>query len=228
MVFDAFYDYFSTVPLPYWDTGVQTNTRAYLFSATPVYVPDETGVNFACLCTGETSGYYEDLLVEFGETYESPTQDEYWASISGNYPSNILTTKDGKKFYKYEASVEKDISDHFPFSFDNKRLVWWNILEKYELSVVRAALDTWVDSETKPPSPAQIKEICKPKEQFHKALPRPTISEEQLKQNLEKISDMVKPKDKTDYKKWARDILENPKGLPDISVRFAKEALNIN
>ena len=107
-------------------------------------------------------------------------------------------------------------------------LVWWNILEKYELQVVRDALDAWIDSETKPPSPSQIKDLCKPKEQFHKALPRPTISDEQLKKNLEKISDMVKPKDKTDYKKWARDILANPKGLPDISVRFAKEALNIN
>ena len=106
---------------------------------------------------------------------------------------------------------------------------WFDKLINHDIVTVGNAFDYWLlHNDNELPTIKNILDLCKPKQEFHKALPKPTISDEQLKKNLDKISDMVKPKDKTDYKKWARDILANPKGLPDISIRFAKEALNIN
>jgi len=104
---------------------------------------------------------------------------------------------------------------------------WFAKLYKYDFQKVHQSFDYWVDHNNRQfPSVKDILDLLKPKEEFYKALPRP-VPNEISKQQSEKIVEMVKEiKPVKDYKKWARDILANPKGLPDISIRFAKEALN--
>ncbi len=79
------------------------------------------------------------------------------------------------------------------------------------------------------PSCDQFKAQCKSSTQAHtdyKALPKPIMSEEKVNEIHEKLSEFTSPK--RDMKAWAKKILDNPKAYPDISVRFAKEALNAN
>jgi hypothetical protein len=78
------------------------------------------------------------------------------------------------------------------------------------------------------PSCDQFKLQCKTPTQAHndyKALPKPKVSDEQLAVIHDKMSAFTSGK--RDMKLWAKRILENPKAYPDISLRYAKEALEI-
>jgi hypothetical protein len=75
---------------------------------------------------------------------------------------------------------------------------------------------------------AYILELLRPQVTIHQRLASPLRVEEnkrhiaELKDGIEK---MVQPK--RDMKDWARKILANPGNYPDISIRFAKEALGV-
>jgi len=84
------------------------------------------------------------------------------------------------------------------------------------------------------PSCDMFKANCRTTPNEHKdflALSKPVISDEQRAANLRKleaITAQLKPK--TDYRKWAKDIMRDVgQGMkyPDIAVRFAKEALSV-
>ena len=105
-------------------------------------------------------------------------------------------------------------------------LTWWNLLSKYDYSVVEKAVGQWVDSSSKPPTPHDIIGLCKPKEPIYKSLPAP-VSRDDNKAHADKLALFIHERlqPKTDYHQWAKRILSNPKNFPESSVTAAKEVL---
>ena len=107
--------------------------------------------------------------------------------------------------------------------------IWWHKLERFDFNVVGRALDKWTDTPNKLPQPADIVQICKPREAEYHALPAP-ISYAENKQNVDKLnkynSEKLKPK--TDYHAWARRILKKQQNFPETSVAAAKMVLGEN
>ena len=107
--------------------------------------------------------------------------------------------------------------------------IWWHKLERFEFSAVGRAFDKWTDTPNKLPQPADIVQICKPREAEYYALPAP-VSYAENKQQVEKLNKFIaeKLKPKTDYHAWAKRILRNPKNFPETSVMAAREVLGEN
>ena len=107
--------------------------------------------------------------------------------------------------------------------------IWWHKLERFDFNVVGRALDKWTDTPNKLPQPADIVQICKPREAEYHALPAP-ISYAENKQNVDKLNKFIseKLKPKTDYHAWARRILNNQQNFPETSVAAAKMVLGEN
>ena len=107
--------------------------------------------------------------------------------------------------------------------------IWWHKLERYEFSAVGRAFDKWTDTPNKLPQPADIVQMCKPREAEYHALPAP-INYADNKANMEKlnnyISERLKPQ--TDYHAWAKRILRTPQNFPDTSVEAARKVLGDN
>lgn len=119
-------------------------------------------------------------------------------------------------------------SCHKPNVEKQTKQYWFSRLQHVPIGDVENAFDKWLIENNKLPTLNDILAMCKPKQDFHKALPN--IRNEQIQQEgLEKINRMVEKsmKDKTDFRAWARRIIETPKNYPDIAIRFAKEALSI-
>ena len=120
------------------------------------------------------------------------------------------------------------------FSINNKPTpdkdimrMWWHKLERFEFKVVGRAFDTWTDTPSKLPQPAEIVALCRPREQEYKALPPPVSKSDNKLHSVDLVKlaneSVGKPRDMKD---WARKIIANPQNYPDISLRIAKEALN--
>jgi hypothetical protein len=103
-------------------------------------------------------------------------------------------------------------------------LTWWNLLCKYDYSVVEKAVSQWVDSSSKPPTPHDIAGLCRPKEPIYQALPAP-VSYAENKAQADKLAlfihERIKPK--TNYRAWVTRILDNPQNFPESSVQAARE-----
>ena len=108
--------------------------------------------------------------------------------------------------------------------------IWWSKLRQFDIKVVSMAFDKWVENNKYLPLPADIIGLCKAQEARHfaTALPKPVHTPEQIKENQERLNrELAKMKPKRDHKAWAKDIMKTPEMYPDISLRFAKEALHI-
>ena len=108
--------------------------------------------------------------------------------------------------------------------------LWWAKLKKYDIGMVGHAFDKWVDTKKFLPTIADIIELCKAQELkvYDTALPKPKHTEEQIKQNQDRLDqELAKMNKRKDHKKWAKDIMANPSQYPDISVKFAKQALEL-
>lgn len=106
-------------------------------------------------------------------------------------------------------------------------IVWWHALKDYDFQVVRSAMDTWVDSESKAPTPSQIKDLCKPAIEVYKALPHKKSREHQsmMASNVSKfIRENLKPKERDWIKHWESILMEPEKHQPH-NVESAKRAL---
>jgi hypothetical protein len=107
-------------------------------------------------------------------------------------------------------------------------ITWWNILEKYDIADVRSALDKWVDTSIKSPTPHDIKEILQHKVTIYARLPSP-LTKQANKQYAKEVVDFVaaQPKPDKDYKQWARDLISGKKisNHPEIAIPIAKAAL---
>jgi len=107
----------------------------------------------------------------------------------------------------------------------NAKYVWAEELSGISADRIKAAL---MHNYEYAPSCDQFKAQCRTVMQAHsdyKALPKPKVSDEQLAVIHDKMSAFTSKK--RDMKLWAKRIIENPKTYPDISLRIAKEALEI-
>lgn len=102
--------------------------------------------------------------------------------------------------------------------------IWWHKLERYEFNVVGRAFDHWTDSPNKLPQPADIIQLCKPREAEYHALPAP-VSYAENKENVDKLNKFIadKLKPKTNYRSWVTRILDNPQNFPEFAVQAAQE-----
>jgi hypothetical protein len=107
--------------------------------------------------------------------------------------------------------------------------IWWHKLERYEFSAVGRAFDKWTDTPNKLPQPADIVQMCKPREAEYHALPA-SINYADNKANMEKLNNYIaeRLKPQTDYHAWAKRILRNPQNFPDTSVEAARKVLGDN
>lgn len=106
-------------------------------------------------------------------------------------------------------------------------IVWWHALREFDMQRVRAAFDKWADTETKPPTPAQIKELCKPEVEVFRALPNLRNRQHQavLASNVAKfIRENLKPVERDWVKHW-ESILSNPEKHEMHNIESAKRAL---
>lgn len=79
------------------------------------------------------------------------------------------------------------------------------------------------------PSCDQFKAQCKTTPAVapdYKALPKPAMSDEKITEIKDNLSAFTS--NKRDYRAWAHKIIANPAAYPDISLRYAKEALGVN
>ena len=109
----------------------------------------------------------------------------------------------------------------------NAKLVWSEELAGMSADKIKNAL---LHNYDYAPSCDQFKAQCKlqvtlPEHQDYKALPKPKLSEEKMNEIHDKLSAFTTQK--RDMKEWARKIIANQKAYPDISLKFAKEALEI-
>ena len=104
--------------------------------------------------------------------------------------------------------------------------IWFHKLSRFDFSVVAKALDVWTDTPNKLPQPADIIALCKPREDVYFALPSP-VNYEENKKHVEELNTFVakKLKPKTDHRAWAKRIIANPKNFPEISLKYAQEAM---
>ena len=102
--------------------------------------------------------------------------------------------------------------------------IWWHKLERYDFNQVGRAFDHWTDSPNKLPQPADIIQLCKPREAEYHALPAP-VSYAENKENVDKLNKFIadKLKPKTNYRSWVTRILDNPQNFPEFAVQAAQE-----
>lgn len=124
-------------------------------------------------------------------------------------------------------NVTMELTNHPPLTKE-AIITWWHMLSKYEYNEVENAIDEWVKTMSKPPTPKDIVELCKPKPTIFARLPSPLAIAENHRHAVEVKQAVTKmTSNKRDMKAWARKILNSPANTyPDISIRYAKEALN--
>ena len=108
----------------------------------------------------------------------------------------------------------------------NMMKIWFGKLKQFDFAVVCKAFDSHTSKSTYAPTPADIIRLCPVPTEFTKLAP-PKMAKEESKEYSEKMLEAIEnaPKPTTDPKGWAKQIVANPKNYPDISLRFAKEAL---
>lgn len=130
-----------------------------------------------------------------------------------------------KKQFWLMINVTMELTNKLPLTKE-AIIVWWALLKKYDFKIVEQAINKWVDNSSKPPTPHDIVGLCKHKNEIYKSLPAP-INKEANKAHSTELIKIVKEgvKAPTDMRGWARLIKANPKNYPDISLRYAEEAL---
>jgi hypothetical protein len=130
-----------------------------------------------------------------------------------------------KKQFWLMINVAMELTNHPPLTKE-AIITWWHMLAKYEYDAVQHAVDTWVQTMSKAPTPHDIVELCKPKVTIYAKLPSPLAIADN-KRHVSEVKDAIKKMTKPvkDYRAWAHKIIDNPSRLPDISFKIAKEAL---
>lgn len=125
----------------------------------------------------------------------------------------------GEKFLHQWARVDPDAM----------RATWGEMLGCFSGDQIKWAIGTMVANNPFPPTLPEFIALCRsaPRPEVV-ALPEPAVSPEVARQRSAEISKaaeqiMAGPKN---HKKWAEEILANPKAFPPISVKFARMALS--
>ena len=105
---------------------------------------------------------------------------------------------------------------------------WFNKLNGHDLNVVEKAFDTWLTNQSELPTIRDIIKLCQPNPTIFSRLPSPLAIAENHRRALEVKEAVDKmTKKEMDCKAWARKILANPSHYPDISFKYATEALKV-
>lgn len=112
---------------------------------------------------------------------------------------------------------------------DSVKFEWQEKLRGMSSKVVFKAVDYCSSNLKFPPSLPEFILLCKANtpSEITLALPRHFTTDE-IAKNHERMEKAIKNLDvtaRTDYKGWAKNIIANPKNYPDISLKFAQEAL---
>jgi hypothetical protein len=136
-----------------------------------------------------------------------------------------ILIEDNKTAFKQMMNLLMETYQKQKPSADMLRL-WWQKLEHHEIEVVCKSFDTWIDTKTYAPTPADILDLCRHKVTIQPRLNSP-VNLESNRTHSAQVKEQLKDfgKQKNDSRKWARKILANPKANPDIAVRFAHEAI---
>lgn len=104
---------------------------------------------------------------------------------------------------------------------------WFGLLSQFEFNVIATAIDTWLKSSSKPPTPHDIIPLCQHKVTIFARLPSP-IAKADNKRHADELVEYVAEnfKSQTDYRAWIKPILANPKNYPDISLQNARVAMS--
>jgi acyl-CoA thioesterase len=130
-----------------------------------------------------------------------------------------------KKPFWLMINITMELTNHPPLTKE-AIVAWWHKLKQYDFDVVQKAVDEWLDASNKTPTPHDIKSLCKPKKEIYTALPAPLNRIENMEYSKEVVQFIAEqPKKKSDKRAWINRILENPKKFPDISMKYAQEAL---
>jgi hypothetical protein len=107
----------------------------------------------------------------------------------------------------------------------NTKQYWFSKLQHLPMGDVSGLFDKWLMTEKELPTVNDILHMAKPRI-FNTALAAPR-NEEVSREGLKKIEQIVSVsvKKQKDYRSWAKDILANPSAYPDISLRYAREAI---
>ena len=60
-----------------------------------------------------------------------------------------------KKEFWTMINITMELTNHPPLSKE-AIITWWHLLKKHDIEVVKTALDIWVDTSKKPPTPNDI------------------------------------------------------------------------
>ena len=104
---------------------------------------------------------------------------------------------------------------------------WFDKLISYDFETVSNSFDYWLKNQDELPSISEILKLCKPKVTIYARVASPLASasnKEHVGEVLAYIENNIKPQ--SDYKAWARKIINNPKITNILTIRYAKEALN--
>lgn len=128
----------------------------------------------------------------------------------------------GAAFSKMWASVDPEsvkaawAEDLGPFS--GQQIAW-------ALQQMKANRDGAFDY---PPSMPKFRALCQQAPRPDVAmLPSPKITLEQVQARAKQMGALKPQEQIRDHKKWAREIMADPKKYPAVSVRYAKEALEM-
>lgn len=113
-------------------------------------------------------------------------------------------------------------------SAQDMRNLWAEALARFSGEQIKWALGALIDRGTAfPPSLPEFAALCRqaPRPQ-QPALPAPVVDPAVAKERAQAIATQFSAfGSNVGHKRWAKDILENPKAYPPISLKLAKEAL---
>lgn len=137
-----------------------------------------------------------------------------------------MTDKDKSNFMKLINSIMEMYSQ--PEVELSLMRVWFAKLQEFDFQTVCKAFDVYTSKNTSAPTPIDIIKLCPRPTQFT-AIAAPKMAVEESKKHSDQVMQMISKtiEPSTDYKAWAKRILQNPKNYPAISIRFAKEALEL-
>lgn len=132
-----------------------------------------------------------------------------------------------KKEFKLMMKIVCSNYSHAEFDNDTLRY-WFGKLEKNDLITVSKSFDNWIDSSKFMPTVKDILDSLKPVTPIYNAISR-KADKEANRQHAKEVVDFVNQhlQPKNDYKAWAKKIINNPGNYPDISLKYAREALGI-